>query len=341
MRSVHLVPILFITFTGHWIQSDEIVTFKKPVLRSVRFVDHLHGWMAGYRGVFHTSDGGATWRRQPVTVGSTAVQTAGGVVEGHGIIAWADQSRAIVRSDNGLVDGSVNSEGWKNLTLLPPVKDHMRLVSFSDAQTGFGLSSVGTFYQTTDGGTTWDSNYGRISGLPKGLFVSSPTEIWVAEGKATILHTTDAGRSWTRSEFGVLADFHCILFVDQDEAWITGSDGIVYHTADGGKQWTRQKTPFSRYTSLFAASFVDRNEGWVVGSRYIKELPGPDANRFEAVILHTEDGGETWVAQASNSKDLLLSVQALPNGHAWAVGQNGAVLRTTDHGLHWNPMKIE
>lgn len=340
MASVYLAAITLLVLAGTWPQ-DEVITFKKPDFRSVRFVDHLHGWIAGYRGVFHTSDGGATWRRQPATVGSITIPRGAGVVEGHGIIAWADENRAIVRSESGLLVGGVNSQSWQNLILPPPVNDYMRLVSFADAQTGFGLSSVGTFYQTTDGGITWDSNYGRISGLAKGLFVWNPTEIWVAEGQAIVLHTTDAGKSWTRQDFGVFADFHCILFVDRNEGWITGAAGIVYHTNDGGKHWRRQKTPFSDYTSLFAASFVDSNEGWVVGRRYIKERRGPESERYEAVILHTEDGGETWVPQASNSKDLLISVQALPNGRAWIVAENGSVLTTVDHGMHWNSIKLE
>jgi len=173
-------------------------------------------------------------------------------------------------------------------------------------------------------------------------------EIWVAGESATLLHTTDGGKTWIRqvmsgatSNFGGLAAFYGILFLNREDGWITGTDGLIYHTEDGGKQWIRQKTPFANYTILRAASFVDRKEGWVVGSRYIKELPGPEAERFEAVILHTEDGGGNWVAQSSNSKDHLLSIQALHNGQAWTVGENGTVLRTVDHGHHWNPAKVE
>lgn len=348
MRSIHLVPIVLLALTSRWLQSDEIVSYTKPLFRSVSFADDLHGWIAGYRGVFYTSDGGATWRRQAVTVGSLYGTTATSIVVGHGMIAWMDRNHAIIRSENGLVAGSANSTAWENLPLPAPIRDSMTIVSFTDSQNGVGLSPVGTLHQTTDGGLTWDSTYGRISNMPIGLFAISPTEIWLPGESATVLHTTNGGKSWIRqilpgpvSSFGALPDFRSILFIDRQEGWITGTGGLIYHTEDGGKRWIRQKTPFSNYTILVAISFVDRKEGWVVGSRYIKELPGPEANRFEAVILHTEDGGSTWVAQASNSKDLLLSVQALPDGRAWAVGQNGAVLRTTDHGTHWNLVKLE
>jgi photosystem II stability/assembly factor-like uncharacterized protein len=70
---------------------------------------------------------------------------------------------------------------------------------------------------------------------------------------------------------------------------------------------------------------VDSKIAWVVGSN--------------GTIIRTEDGGRTWVKQASNTNASLMKVAAVDRCDAWIVGgtDNGyaVILRTTDGGRTW------
>lgn len=63
----------------------------------------------------------------------------------------------------------------------------------------------------------------------------------------------------------------------------TGIRGHILYSDDFGQSWTQAESVPVR-ASLLDASFPTPDQGWVVG--------------HEAVILHTEDGGKTWVKQA-------------------------------------------
>ncbi len=61
--------------------------------------------------------------------------------------------------------------------------------------------------------------------------------------------------------------------------------------------------------------------GWIVGAR--------------GVILHTEDGGQTWQFQKTNTFSWLEDVGFTDMQHGVAVGSNGTILRTEDAGENW------
>lgn len=131
---------------------------------------------------------------------------------------------------------------------------------------------------------------------------------------------------------------------------------VLLSEADVGK-WNQVPMPTS--ADLTAAHFVSDRLGWVVG--------------HGGVILHTQDGGGTWVRQtdgrttanlmvdyyqkavAEGRADLrpmlevsqqqrsegpgrpLLSVWFSDAMHGWAVGAFGMILRTDDGGRNWTP----
>jgi photosystem II stability/assembly factor-like uncharacterized protein len=67
--------------------------------------------------------------------------------------------------------------------------------------------------------------------------------------------------------------------------------------------------------------------GWVVGE--------------EGTILHTDDGGRTWMRDASGSGRFLVSVAFAGAQSGWAVGWYGFILHTEDGGHHWSAQLSE
>jgi photosystem II stability/assembly factor-like uncharacterized protein len=325
---------------------DDVITYKKPMLSSVRFIDDSHGWIAGCRGVFYTSDGGQTWQKQSVTICLDSKFTL------HpGLIAWNDRDESMIWTDEGLVVGNTNSALWRKIiTSTPLLSEHLQLVAFADKEHGWGtgvyqepswkMAAIG-IHRTNDSGKTWTAT--KNLGLTRigGLLVISRDEVWAVGRGTAVMHTKDGGKTWEQqnlyqgmSPYGSTADLSFIHFVNQTEGWVGGTDAFVFHTSDGGKTWQKQETPFSRNTILTSASFVDEKEGWVVGSRYIN-------GKYQAVILYTKDAGLHWESQLSEIYyDNLISVQALSNGQSWVIGSNGTVLHTVNHGQNWNLVKI-
>jgi photosystem II stability/assembly factor-like uncharacterized protein len=56
-------------------------------------------------------------------------------------------------------------------------------------------------------------------------------------------------------------------------------------------------------------------------------------------IHHTVDGGRTWKAADSKTRQPLFGIDFGDPQHAWAVGKSALVLRTTDGGASWTPQK--
>jgi photosystem II stability/assembly factor-like uncharacterized protein len=57
-------------------------------------------------------------------------------------------------------------------------------------------------------------------------------------------------------------------------------------------------------------------------------------------LLHTSDGGRTWIANATGKSDALLGVSFADATTAVAVGAQGIILRTTDGGATWMDQSI-
>jgi photosystem II stability/assembly factor-like uncharacterized protein len=72
----------------------------------------------------------------------------------------------------------------------------------------------------------------------------------------------------------------------KDRMVAIGERGVIAYSLDGGEHWNQAKVPVS--TMLTAMHFVDDTHGWVVG--------------HSAVILHTQDAGETWTLQYDGNK---------------------------------------
>ncbi len=79
------------------------------------------------------------------------------------------------------------------------------------------------------------------------------------------------------------------------------------------------------YDDLFSASFPTDKEGWASG-------------RW-GCILHTADGGKSWVRQNTGTDYTLSSVFFVDSKNGWAVGEEGIIIRTSDGGKTWEKQK--
>jgi photosystem II stability/assembly factor-like uncharacterized protein len=106
-----------------------------------------------------------------------------------------------------------------------------------------------------------------------------------------------------------------------------GDHGIVILSDDDGKTWRQAKEVPTRVL-LTSVCFVDDKQGWAAG--------------HWGEILHTEDGGETWKLQRTDTSvdQPLFSVYFFDAGHGIAVGLWSLAVRTADGGATWETVKM-
>jgi photosystem II stability/assembly factor-like uncharacterized protein len=123
--------------------------------------------------------------------------------------------------------------------------------------------------------------------------------------------------------------------VTQHVGWAIGFDAtgtaVIVHTANSGLTWQVQGDS-SAWTGLDGCdiSAVDDQIAWVA-------LCG-SSTETQGAILHTTDGGGTWVTQTipTGLAGGIKGVKGLSRNEAWAASLGGTILHTTDGGATWN-----
>ncbi len=107
---------------------------------------------------------------------------------------------------------------------------------------------------------------------------------------------------------------------------VAGQRGHILFSDDNGASWKQARVPARAL--LTAVHMHDRKTGWAVG--------------HDAVILRTDDGGETWrlLHRAPEEERPLLDVWFRDKDNGFAVGAYGYFLATPDGGKSWSPRAI-
>ncbi|MFY9327597.1 MAG: YCF48-related protein [Georgfuchsia sp.] len=114
----------------------------------------------------------------------------------------------------------------------------------------------------------------------------------------------------------------------QRKVWAVGSNGKIAVTENGGESWQRQDSGIE--VALQDISSWDEQRAVAVGN--------------DGVVVVTSDAGRSWqTIEVPKSKiaNKLLRVKAQAGGTAWAVGEAGMILRSTDYGKTWLRMGAE
>jgi photosystem II stability/assembly factor-like uncharacterized protein len=270
-------------------------------VNAVRF-DGGIGIRAGSSGLFHSTDGGATWVGVQAGVFNDVAFTSANELVAVGALGL------VMRSANGGLDWSTVPSGSSS---------SLYGVDFASATTGVAVGQGGTILRSTDGGAAWSP---IVSGTAVDLYAvrfAGATLGFAAGLDATLLRTTDAGLTWTPvSVSGAPAGdvMRRLAFTSASTGVLAAGSGL-YRTTDGGATWAAVAAgPFSD------VAFRSAQVGIAVGGG-------------RGAIALTSDGGLTWTG-------VVQPISVYLSGVAWAdpttvvaVGDAGAVLRNTSGGL--------
>jgi photosystem II stability/assembly factor-like uncharacterized protein len=296
-------------------------------LWDVKYSDLNTAFFGGDNGaISRSTNGGASW---------ASIQSGGaGVTHKFDFVdarhAWAGQ-------DAGEIVYTVNGgRQWIRATVGGfDAFGKIMAVSFADTSMGwaggsdaFFGGSNGLVSRSSDGGKTWQVQLVIPNFTFNGLEAIDPLTAFGVGGfdlvgGGAVLRTLDGGSSW-QDVSPVSAGFRDIFFLDSRTGWVAGSS--LYKTTNGGTSWTRQFGDDS--TEFTSVSFTDSHNGWAVG--------------FANLVLHTTDGGQTWIAQDIGAPPLtaINGVTAVSPSTAWIAGWNGFIARTTNSGQTWRAETI-
>ena len=293
---------------GNWNNlSNHITTVD---LLDVSFATEFNGIAVGREGVIlRTTNGGQNWL---ISESGTNEWLAG--------VSMPNPNTATVVGKDGIILRTTNGgESWVNLLVDSMIQ--LTDVCFTDENTGTIVGS-NKIIRTTDGGETWvTQNSGTNQGLEGVSFYNSDIGMVVGNNR-TILRTTNGGTNWINQSLSGDDDLRDVSVADINNTYIVGST-ILYKTTDGGQNW--QLRGFDNCL-LRSVHFTSGNVGTIVG-QWLGW--GQCCN---GIILHTTNGGLTWILQSLGPSIDLTSVMFVDSLVGTVVGKDGTILCTADGG---------
>jgi photosystem II stability/assembly factor-like uncharacterized protein len=193
-----------------------------------------------------------------------------------------------------------------------------------------------------------DNENGWAVGRSESFWNASVEPSGARERHGAILHTMDGGMNWEEqgSELyeGRNREFLAVQFLDSQNGWALAAKRYpsrnisLAHTTDGGNHWEWVDTGIEGSIGITLKTvqgdvvFTDDQHGWVAGGR--------------GHVIHTEDGGITWVKQElscgnyiTRCSDRCFGIAFVDNQSGWIAGSK--LYHTTDGGANWTPQDIE
>jgi photosystem II stability/assembly factor-like uncharacterized protein len=107
-----------------------------------------------------------------------------------------------------------------------------------------------------------------------------------------------------------------------------GEHGVILLSDDNGAHF-RQAHDVPANATLTSVAFADARHGWAAG--------------HWGVVLRTDDGGENWRVQRSDTSvdQPLFSIAFRDERHGWAVGLWSLLVTTNDGGTTWKTQQVD
>ncbi len=200
-------------------------------------------------------------------------------------------------------------------------------IDFFTQDTLFAAGNGGKIYRSNDKGRTWfsiytysDASVNFNSNWVLSAYASPNAKLqWVCGDKGVILNTANRGSTWSKMNTNTTKKIRSIYATDVSPAMACG-DSIILRLSSFATGWVSQPVP--REVRYHAIRFTRQNtasSGRCVGDN--------------GTILYTSNGGGTWGLDTSGVTANLKSVSYVPEGYAWAVGENGTIVRTRVQGF--------
>lgn len=195
-------------------------------------------------------------------------------------------------------------------------------------------------------GSTWSISYTRAP--MRRVWAIARDDVWIGGAQGRAAHWD--GMQWTDVELGVQADVTAIWAGGPDDVWMAAGSALLHRDASG---WNVMSSlPVGDVTSVAALS---PDEAWAVAGPAVLHFEGRAWKPYftgttmggasaaggrvwlagaGGVILSNRDGG---LSRETNGLANVAALHAVSANEAWAVGNNGPLMRTDGDGV-WSPV---
>ncbi len=226
-------------------------------LRTVWFLDGLHGYVAGDNGIFRTANGGATWEtvNTPVQVlwrclvfRTPQLGFCGG---------GNDVSGTIMRTLDG-------GNTWDVVYSVASMPISSIDVPSDDIVYAAPLVYGSALLRSADGGNSWNSvPDGLMSELEAIHFTDANTGYAGGRDLPSFIRTDDGGSIWAPVLSSMNFDLLGLAFASPQQGLAVGDNAAIYHTYNGS-DWVNESWP-DPILSFYAADMLNDSTAIVVG----------------------------------------------------------------------------
>ncbi len=298
------------------------------------------------RGIYLTTDGGATWQQTLYINDSTGVIDIVMDPMDANIVycaTWTRVRRPAYRDYGGTGSGIFKSTDggftWNLLDAYPNNQENLGRIGLAMSQNLeqnklYAISSLGngplnSFSVSDDGGESWDQkSIDDLEDVPFMWWFGSPTVDPTDENKVfypgfVLQYTENGGNSWNDIQSTIHVDQHSTyVHPANPDLVLVGNDGGVYKSQDGGQQWEfmdgLQNLQF--YTCEVNPQNLNHVYGGAQDNSTIRTLQGSNAN-WERIL-----GGDGFVVQVDPDNDNII----------YAEWQRGRFYKSIDGGESMN-----
>jgi len=155
-------------------------------------------------------------------------------------------------------------------------------------------------------------------------FVSNDSVFYCGGEGGALFRTLNSGSTWDTLSSGTLETINDIYFSTAANGWIVADGGYLAMTTDSGNTWTFANQPFWGFRDLNSLSY----QGTTGLNPYVVGTSGAG--------MYSTDGGTSWFQLATNTGEILNSIQFGTTNGGIICGANGFVSRSNNGGGNWN-----
>jgi photosystem II stability/assembly factor-like uncharacterized protein len=297
-------------------------------LNAITFVTPTQGFAVGDDDtLLASSDGGATWRAQPLAL------PAGAGPFNLARISCSSATTCVITTRDGkeLVR---TADGGATGSIVSPSSQLLSDVAFSTGSNVVGVGAHGATVLSADGGQTFPNvisgNLGFVLDATGAGIVGggTPGSAYVPGTSGHIAATNDSGATWSLLRAPTTSAVSAIAFPTTSKGFELESDGTLRTTSNGGVAWASLDTGVTNASALAATSAQDV---LLVGPRGIYRSTGAGAGFSPVagrVVIATKPKRTTSVSK------LALARTQTVGGTVLAWGASG-LFESTNGGASW------
>ncbi len=274
------------------------------------------------RGIFKTTDGGASWHPQ------------GGALEGKSILALAIDPRhnatVFATTDTGGIYRSLDGgEHWSEANTGMAAR-YVGSIAVDAASTAWAGTEAGRIFKSSDGGDSWTETApptAHISVMAIAPDPVRPGTVYVGTNSEGVYKTVDGGSTWTHLTKGLKRATVWNILVDKSSpsTVYAGTHEGFYRSTNGGEYWTPGNRGLTSFNILALA--VD------------PASPSTLYAGTAAGVFATSDAGSSWRSLYPDLYSTAIALDPSTPSTLYA-GTHLGVMKTQDRGTRWSPLRL-